>query len=71
MSKSSPDARRRRERRRVDVCEYRMFQDAWFLDHCDRCIVLMLDGWQESKGVKVEIETFTQLGKPVDFLEYK
>lgn len=45
------------------------------LDHhmmkaADGCIVLMMPGWKESKGVQIEIDTFKQMGKPIRWFEY-
>lgn len=34
---------------------------------CDRMIVLMIDGWQESEGIKLEVAFFESLGKPVEY----
>lgn len=38
------------------------------LRHCDRLMVLMLDGWKESKGVTYEIEAAKILGLPVEYM---
>jgi len=35
----------------------------------DKMIVLMLDGWEESDGVKGEIEFATELGLPIEYIE--
>lgn len=42
--------------------------DRAYLECSNKIIVLMLDGWQESKGVKAEIEIARTLGLPVEFL---
>jgi Domain of unknown function (DUF1937) len=34
-------------------------------------IVTMMAGWEESPGIKVEIEHFTKMGKPVLYLDPK
>jgi hypothetical protein len=31
-------------------------QDEWFVSHCERLVVLTIDGWKESRGVAAEIE---------------
>lgn len=41
--------------------------DEAFMHHCSEMIVLMLDGWEESAGVRREIEFFKAHGKPVSF----
>jgi len=49
------------------------FRDCdWWLDHCWPfakaalgCIILTIDGWQESKGTLAEAEWFRDMGKPV------
>jgi hypothetical protein len=46
-----------------------MAYDFAFLAHCDEIWVLCLDGWQESSGVKAEIEHAHQLGKPVRYFD--
>jgi len=42
--------------------------DRRYLEACDEVAVLMLDGWQESVGVQVEISIARELGKPVTYL---
>ena len=42
--------------------------DRAYLARCDELVVLMLDGWQESTGVRAEIALARDLGKPVRFL---
>lgn len=37
------------------------------LDRCDMLVVLTLDGWQESKGVKQEIEYAQSYSIPVEY----
>ena len=43
--------------------------DRRFLEICDEVVVLTLDGWRESTGVRAEIQIAEQLGKPVRYLE--
>jgi hypothetical protein len=45
-----------------------MAADRPFMDSASGCLVLMLEGWQESIGVKHEIEVFTKAGKPIEYL---
>ena len=40
----------------------------WFITNCDELWVLTLDGWQDSTGVKAEIEIATKLGKEVKYI---
>jgi nucleoside 2-deoxyribosyltransferase len=42
--------------------------DRRYLEACDEMVVLMLDGWRESVGVKAEIAIARELGKPVTYL---
>jgi len=35
---------------------------------CDEVVVLLLDGWRESEGVRAEIRIAAELGKPVRYL---
>lgn len=44
-------------------------QDIPLLRHAAGLIVLKLDGWQESKGIKWEIETAEALHIPVSFID--
>jgi hypothetical protein len=39
--------------------------DSCHLERCDEVLVLMLDGWEESRGVQAEIALAKSLGKPV------
>lgn len=43
--------------------------DERFMAICDECVVVMLEGWQQSRGVAREIAHFRAAGKPVRFLE--
>lgn len=43
--------------------------DRLMLDKCDRMIVLTMEGWKESKGVRAEIEIMLEAGKPVEYLD--
>jgi nucleoside 2-deoxyribosyltransferase len=42
--------------------------DEAFLSRCDELYVLMLEGWDTSKGVTAEIEIARALGHPVKFI---
>jgi hypothetical protein len=42
--------------------------DEAFMNICSRIVVLALEGWQESRGVKREIEHFRKQGKPISFM---
>lgn len=44
-------------------------QDRHYLACCDELVVLMLDGWEDSVGVREEIRIAKELGKPVRHLE--
>jgi hypothetical protein len=50
--------------------DWRFWQrhDRRYLEVCDEVVVLLLDGWQESVGVKAEIAIARELGKPVSFI---
>ena len=43
--------------------------DRAFIERCDEVAVLMLDGWDQSVGVRAELEIARELGKPVRFLD--
>lgn len=42
--------------------------DRRILAVCERVIVLMQDGWKESKGVAAELKIAEELGLPVEYL---
>jgi hypothetical protein len=42
--------------------------DGAMMDKADAMIVAMMDGWETSKGVRHEIQVFTEAGKPVFFM---
>ena len=41
--------------------------DRFYIGVCDELLVLMLDGWRESKGVQAEIGIAKELQKPVTY----
>jgi hypothetical protein len=43
--------------------------DETMLSRCNECWVLMLDGWQQSKGVTAEIGIAVELGLPVKYVK--
>lgn len=43
--------------------------DEPFMEACAEAVVLMLPGWEQSRGVAREIAYFTARGKPVRFVE--
>jgi len=45
--------------------------DRSFLECCNKLIVLKLDGWDKSLGVKGEIEIATELGIPIEYMDYQ
>lgn len=38
-----------------------------FVSKCDRLVVVMVDGWLESRGVRAEIEIAKELGIPIQY----
>lgn len=58
------------------TCDLPLGFDYWekydreMLAACDEIIVLMLDGWRESKGVQAEIAIMKEMGKPVRFMPW-
>lgn len=42
--------------------------DRWYVERCDEVWVLTLPGWEDSKGVKAEIDIALSLGKPVKYV---
>jgi hypothetical protein len=43
--------------------------DRVMIGACSRVVVLRLDGWKESRGVKAEISIAQELGKPVECVD--
>ena len=46
-----------------------MRQDLAFMDFCDECVVLTVDGWEASKGVTFEANWFRERSRPVRMME--
>ena len=44
-------------------------QDEFYLQHCTKMVVLMLEGWRESTGVQYEISVITNRGVPIHYEE--
>jgi hypothetical protein len=53
----------------VEPGEFWKNQDLPLLRHADIVIVLMLDGWRESAGIKWEVETAASLGMEIRYLD--
>jgi len=51
--------------------DYWMICDKTFLRHCDELWVLMLPGWQDSEGVKMEIEFAESIMIPVKYCSHE
>ena len=51
--------------------EYWKCQDEFFIGICDEIHVVMLNGYEKSKGVNAEIKIAKKLKKPIKFIEYK
>ena len=49
--------------------EFWMAQDKAILRHADKLAVLMIDGWDASRGVREEIEIATAIGIPVEYVK--
>jgi len=43
--------------------------DEAFMNKCSEIVVLQIEGWEHSSGVRREIEYFKQRGKPVSFMQ--
>lgn len=43
--------------------------DRHHLSHCDEVVVLMLDGWEASVGIREEVRMAKQLNKPVRYID--
>ena len=48
--------------------DYWQKYDELILSRCDRLVVLMLDGWEESNGIAMEIEIAKRIGIPVEYI---
>lgn len=46
-----------------------MAYDFAMIDKCDEVWVLMLDGWEKSRGVEAETDYAEERGKPVKFID--
>jgi hypothetical protein len=44
--------------------------DEAFMSKCCEMIILKIDGWNTSSGMKREIDFFRKLNKPISFMEY-
>ena len=54
-----------------ETFEFWMAMDKPILQHCTRMVVLMLDGWQTSKGVSEEIRTAEAMGIPIEYMPHE
>jgi hypothetical protein len=43
--------------------------DKWFISRCDKVMVLKLEGWRESDGVRAEVALARRFGKPVEYVD--
>lgn len=52
---------------KVDPCDHDFWlrQDLWILEICDEMHIICLTGWENSKGIKLEIEVAKSQGKPI------
>lgn len=44
--------------------------DSTILSNCEKVIVLRLPGWEESTGVQAEIKLATEMGIPVEYIDF-
>ena len=44
--------------------------DRQFLNVCKKIIVILIPGWEDSKGVQAEIKIGQELGIPVEYIDY-
>ena len=44
--------------------------DYEFIDKCEKVVVVMMEGWEDSVGIKNEIALAKRIGRPVSFIEY-
>jgi nucleoside 2-deoxyribosyltransferase len=50
-------------------CDFWLSQDLAFIDWADEIVVLKLDGWDKSKGIKIELEHAQAKGVPITWME--
>lgn len=50
--------------------EYWQGYDKTILSTCERLIVLQIPGWEESTGVTAEIQIATELGLPIEYIDF-
>ena len=58
-----------RQMGRVNTGDFWHTQDEPILRLCSRLVVLMLDGWRESRGIAWEIEVAKEMGIPIEYME--
>jgi hypothetical protein len=51
--------------------DYWVAFDEAFMAFCDEMIVLKIEGWNKSSGIKREIEYFQAHNKPITYVEPK
>lgn len=56
---------------KVEGHDFWLRQDFAILRHASKLVVLMLEGWEQSFGVRAEIELATRLNIPIEYLEPK
>jgi len=49
--------------------DYWQKYDEIILSRCDRLVVLMLDGWEKSNGIAMEIKIAKRIGIPVEYID--
>ncbi len=49
--------------------EFWKTMDEIFIERCDKLVVITLDGWKESTGLKAELEIANRLGKEIEYLD--
>lgn len=57
------------EGRSIEQHDFWLNQDFAVLRHCEKLLVLRLDGWEISKGVAAEVEFAGRLGIPVFYID--
>lgn len=63
-----------------NLCNFRVLPTNWefwmdlcfnFLTRCDKMVICMIPGWEESKGIAAEIEICKEHNIPIEYLEYE